>query len=250
MSPSPGHTYQPLLPSDYKSNQTDTQIAYSTSGLTKDGRSYQLSSPRSMISSATLRPDDSVSYLGRANDQTSISPKYYHQSQIQTPPLPTPWLIIAPPPTYILPLPPPGHTPTQWFIIAPPPTYFHLLPPSGYTIFQPPSLDYFKPSDAKPKTGVVLGSYPPNDWQYRTVIQREAWVEMDIFQKVPIIRKKPNRSIWRCGWKGCKWSTKGDLGPILATEYLVHQFEAHESSWSLSDEGRVHLNRLKQSLSR
>jgi hypothetical protein len=113
-------------------------------------------------------------------------------------------------------------------------------------IFQPPGLVFFKPSNAKPKDGAIEASPTPSDWQYRTAIQREHWVEMTIFQTIPIIRK--NHSRWRCGLKKCKWTTKGSLWPTIATEYLVHQFEAHECWWSRSDQGRIHLDRLKCSL--
>ena len=187
-----------------------------------------------MISAASLWPDDGISYIDNAKDQSSISHYSYHQPPMQTPPS----------------LPPPS-IPSQWLIIAPPFTYTALaLPPPGYILWvpisQPPGLTFFKPSGSKLKLGDIEASPIPSDWQYRNTFQRENWVEMTIFQKVPIIRKK--RSHWRCGLKGCKWTTEGGLLPNIATEYLVHQFEVHEFWWSRSGEGRVHLNRLKGSL--
>ena len=187
-----------------------------------------------MISKATLWPDDSISYRDGARDQNSINHYSYHHPPMQTPPS------LLPP-----------SIPSQWLIIAPPYTYTALaLPPPGYILWvpisQPPGLTFFKPSDTKPKDGDIEASHIPSDWQYRSTIQRENWVEMTVFQKIPIIRKK--RSHWRCGLKCCKWTTKGGLLPTIATEYLVHQFEMHECWWSRSEEGRVHLHRLKGSL--
>lgn len=199
--------------------------------------SYHQGSPS--VSEATLLPDDSVSYLGSAKGQPSIIHYSYHQSPMQTlPPL----------------LPPP--IPHQWLVIAPLPTCTYsvlALPPPGYVLWVPisqsPGLTFFKPSDTKPKVGDDIEASPiPSDWQYRNAFQRENWVEMSIFQKVPIIRKKFSNWRWRCGLKTCKWTTKGGSWPTIATEYLVHQFEAHECWWSRSDEGRAHLNRLKRSL--
>lgn len=209
-------------------------MIYSTGESTHVPLPHQTTPSSFMISDATLLSDRSVSLPGSAKDQNSISYHYEHHATTQ----PLPSL-----PTHSLAL--------QWLIIPPPPTYTILaLPPPGYVLWvpisQPPGITFFKPSDTKPKDGDIEASPKPNDWHNRTAIQREHWVEMTIFQKIPIIRK--NRSRWRCGLKKCKWKTKGDLWPTIATEYLVHQLEAHECWWSRSDEGHIHLNRLKRSL--
>ena len=233
MSTSPCYTYRPPLPSDDGLYKAKTQMTYSTIESNRAPLSCPPSSSRSMISGASLRPDDSVSYLGGAKDQSTISNYYYNQLPVQTPPS------LLPP-----------SIPSQWLIIAPPTIYSVIaLPPPGYILWapisQPPGLTFFKPSDTKPKDGNIEASPIPSDWQYRNTNQREHWVEMTIFQKIPIIRK---RSHWRCGLKGCKWTIEGSLLPTIATKYLVHQFEMHECWWSRSEEGRVHLNRLNQSL--
>jgi len=235
MSASSWHTYPSPHPSDHVLLPPNSPPTYSTGVSIQAPPPHQTMSPRLRISGATLSSDNSTSFLGSAKDQINTSHHYEYQATTQTfPSLPTPSL------------------PPQWLIIGPPTTYNVLvLPPPGYVLWvpisQPPGLTFFKPSDTKPKDGVIEASPTPSDWQNRTAIQREHWVEMTIFQKIPIIRKSHSR--WRCGLKKCKrWTTKGNLWPIVATEYLVHQLEAHEGWWSRSDEGRIHLNRLKCSL--
>ena len=210
------------------------QVPYSTGKSTQAPLPYQTTASCFMVSDATLSSDNNISFPGRVKDQNDICHHYEHRAAIQavtlrtTASLPLPWLKISPPLTHnILALPPPGYV--LWVPIS-----------------QPPGLTFFKPSDTKPKNRDIEASHVPSDWQYRTAIQREHWVEMTIFQRVPIIGK--NHSRWLCGLKKCKWTTKGDLWPTIATEYLVHQLEAHECWWSRSDEGRIHLNRLKRSL--
>lgn len=228
---SPRHTYPSPLPNDHSPN---TRMTYSTGESTQAPLPHQTMSSYPMISDATFSSDSSVSLPGSAKDQNSTSYHYEHQATMQ----PLPSL-----PTHSLAL--------QWLIIPPSPTYNVLaLPPPGYVLWvpisQPPGITFFKPSDTEPKDGDIEASPFPSDWQYRTAFQREHWVEMTIFQKFPIIRKDHSR--WRCGLKRCKWKTKGDLCPTIATEYLVHQLEAHECWWSRLDEGHIHLNRLKRSL--
>ena len=231
LSAPPTPTYPPLLPNDDVLHPNNTQMIYNTRASTQASVSYQSSSSYSMISDATYLQDNGVRVIGSTRDKNNISQHSYHQAPVQAPPsIPLQWLIIVPPTTYnVLPLPPPGYI--LWVPIS-----------------QPPGLTFFKPSDTGPKEGGDIEASPiPNDWNNRTAIQREHWVEMTIFQKIPIIRKKHSR--WRCGLKKCKWATKGNLWPTIASEYLVHQFEAHECWWSRTDEGRIHLNRLKRSLS-
>jgi hypothetical protein len=224
------YTYPPLTSRDLELHSPSSQMTYSTRVLTHAPASSQPSPSCSVTSNTTLQPHDSVSYIGSPKDKTSISHYSHYQAPIQTPPLPLQRLIIVPPPPIhnVLPLPPPGYV--LWVPIS-----------------QPTGLTFFRPSDTKPKEAGDIESSPvPGNWHSRTAIQREHWVEMTIFQKIPIVQKKHAR--WRCGLKKCKWTTKGGLWPTIATEYLVHQFEAHECWWSRTDEGRAHLNRLKRSL--
>ncbi len=234
MGTPPRNTYPPPLPDDHVFYPPNIQMTYSTGGSTQTPLPYQTTTSCSMVSDTTLSSDNNASFPGRAKDQNSIHHHYEHQAAMKAlPPRPT------------LSLPP------QWLTFSPPLTHNILaLPPPGYVVWapisQPPGLTFFKPSDTKPKNGDIEASPVPSDWQYRTALQREHWVEMTIFQNIPIIRK--NHSRWQCGLKKCKWTTKSDLRPTIATEYLVHQLETHECWWSRSDEGRIHLNRLKRSL--
>ena len=228
------HTYTRPLPDDHVLHPPDTQTTYSTRESTQTPLPHQMTSYCCMASGVTLSSHRNVSFPGNAKDQNSICRHYENQATTQAlPSLLTPSL------------------PLQWLIVSPPSTYntLTLLPP-GYVLWvpvsQPPGLSFFKPSDTKPKKGDIEVSTVPSDWQYRSAIQREHWVEMTIFQDIPIIGK--NHCRWRCGLKKCKWTTKGDLQPTIAIEYLVHQLEMHECWWSRSDEGRIHLNRLKRSL--
>lgn len=234
MGTPPTHTYTRPLPHDHVSHPPNTQMTYSTGESTQAPLPHQMTSSCCMASDATLSSHRNANFPGNAKDQNSICHHYEDQATMQALPL-----LLTP------------SLPVQWLIVSPPSTYntLTLLPP-GYVLWvpisQPPGLTFFKPSDTKPKKGDIEASTIPSDWQNRTAVQREHWVEMTIFQNIPIIRK--NHSRWRCGLKKCKWTTKGDLRPTIAIEYLVHQLEAHECWWSRSDEGRIHLNRLKRSL--
>jgi hypothetical protein len=123
-----------------------------------------------MISDATFHSRNGVSFLGSAKDQTvlAITITITHDensSFTSTSFVSASVAHIAPPITYnVLALPPPGY-----ILWAP--------------ISQPPGLTFFRPSDTKPKDGDIEASPMPSDWQYRTAIQREHWVEMTIFQR-------------------------------------------------------------------